>query len=55
MNIQINTETQMFGNDTYTDQTNSNCFEKVRIFIKQTNYFDSQSAALAFDAQNQQL
>jgi hypothetical protein len=39
LNIQINDETQMFGNDTYTDQTNSNCFDKVRIFIKQTKLF----------------
>ena len=33
MNIQHNIETLMFENDTYSDQTNSNIFEKVRFFL----------------------
>ena len=36
MNIEINIETPLFANDTYTDHTNSINFEKVRFFIKQT-------------------
>jgi hypothetical protein len=36
MNIDINIETLLFGNDTYTDQTNSKMFEKFRFLIKQT-------------------
>ena len=36
MNIEINIETLLFGNDTYTDHTNSKFFEKVRFLIKQT-------------------
>ena len=35
MNIDTNIETLLVGNDTYTDQTNSKMFEKVRFFIKQ--------------------
>ena len=34
MNIDINIETLLlFGNDTYTDHTNSKIFEKVRFFF----------------------
>jgi hypothetical protein len=33
MNIEINIETPLFENDTYSDQTNSNIFEKVRFFL----------------------
>ena len=36
INIDINIETLLFGNDTYTDQTNSKMFEKFRFLIKQT-------------------
>ena len=36
MDIEINIETLLFGNDAYTDHTNSKNFEKVRCFIKQT-------------------
>jgi hypothetical protein len=36
MNIEINIETLLFENDTYTDHTNSKHFEKIRCFIKQT-------------------
>jgi hypothetical protein len=36
MNIDINIETLLFGNDTYTDQTNSKMFEKFRFLIKKT-------------------
>jgi hypothetical protein len=49
INIQINIETVLFGNDTYNDQTNSNIFEKVHFFIKQENRFwYSKTAALDF-------
>ena len=33
MNIEINIETLTFENYTYSDQTNSNIFEKVRLFL----------------------
>ena len=33
MNIEINIETLLFGNDTYTDHTNSKYFLKVRFFL----------------------
>ena len=33
MNIEINIETLLFGNDTYTDHTNSKFFEKVLFFL----------------------
>ena len=45
----------MFGNDTYTDQTNSNVLRKFVFLLNRQNYFDNQSAALDFDTQNQQL
>jgi hypothetical protein len=47
MNIEINIETLLFGNDTYnTDHTNSKIFEKVRCFIKQTKRFCTPSQQL---------
>ena len=47
MNIEINIETLLFGNDTYnTDHTNSKMLEKVRCFIKQTNRFCTPSQQL---------
>ena len=46
MNIEINIETLLFGNDTYTDHTNSINFEKVRFFIKQTKRFCAPSQQL---------
>jgi hypothetical protein len=47
MNIEINIETLLFGNDTYnTDHTNSKIFEKVRCFIKQTKIFCTPSQQL---------
>ena len=46
MNIEINIETLLFGNDTYTDHTNSKMFEKVLCFIKQTNRFCTPSQQL---------
>ena len=33
MNIEINIETPLFENDAYSDQTNSNIFEKVLFFL----------------------
>ena len=33
MNIEINIETLLFGNDTYTDQTNPKIVEKVPFFF----------------------
>ena len=36
MNTEINIETLLFRNETYTDQTNSKMFEKFRFLIKQT-------------------
>jgi len=35
MNIQINIESPLFGNNTYNDQTNSKIFENLRFIIKQ--------------------
>ena len=32
MNTEINIETLLFGNDTYTDQANSKMFEKVSFY-----------------------
>ena len=46
MNIEINIETLLFGNDTYTDHINSKIFEKVRCFIKQTKRFCTSSQQL---------
>ena len=34
-----NIEILLFGNDDYSDKTNSIIFEKVRLFIKQTKRF----------------
>ena len=40
MNIEINIETLLFGNDAYTDHTNSKMFEKVRFILlsRKTDY-----------------
>ena len=40
MNIKINIETLLFGNDAYTDHTNSKMFEKVRFILlsRKTDY-----------------
>ena len=35
----LNIETLLFGNDDYSDQINSEIFEKVRIFIRQSKRF----------------
>ena len=44
MNIEINIETLLFGNN--TDHTNSKIFEKVRWFIKQTKICGTPSQQL---------
>ena len=44
--INMNIETLSFGNDSYTDQTNSKNFEKVCFFIKQTKRFCTPSQQL---------
>ena len=46
MNIDTNIETLLVGNDTYTDQTNSKMFEKVRFFIKQITRYCTPSQQL---------
>jgi hypothetical protein len=46
MNTEINIETLLFRNETYTDQTNSKMFEKFRFFIKQTKIFCTPSQKL---------
>ena len=46
MNIEINIETLLFGNNTYTDQTISKNFEKVLFLLNRQRCCTPNSAAL---------